>query len=510
MPLTDRALFTHLVAATLVAAALRAFHLGSQSLWIDEVFTWFRADVGRPLTLAAVLEDVHGPLYSVLVHLWGALAGDAEWALRAPSFLCGVAVVPALAWLAVRWLGRETAVPAAWLAACSPFLVWYSQEARNYMLLVLCVCLAGAFLTGPARRAPGYLVAAWAGLLSNFSFALLAPLHLRWWLAGPREGAGSPVPWRRLAGGAALLLALLVLLSPWAPQVLRTWDWSRLQPARAAAPAEEPPLRGATTFHAAAVPFALHAFAVGYTLGPPLRELKAGVATAALAGHRVEVLVVVLVFGALGLAGLRALARRRRLLDTLLWLVLPALIVSFFALRNFKVFHPRYLAVSLPAFLLLLAAGLADLRRPARIAAILAVGLLWAASLANHYFVPAYGKEDYRGALRLVAARSQPDEKMLAAGAQEPIYYYYRGPLPLDRLWLGYAARPGRLAEELDGKLAGVRGTWVVLSRPEDLDPGGVFVRTLESRYPGAEAFRFEGVRVWHVRTRDEATAAPR
>ena len=55
-----------------------------------------------------------------------------------------------------------------------------------------------------------------------------------------------------------------------------------------------------------------------------------------------------IVFGVLGTLGLLAVARRRRLLDTGLWLVAPALVVSYFAAHNFKVFHPRYLAVSMP------------------------------------------------------------------------------------------------------------------------------------------------------------------
>jgi 4-amino-4-deoxy-L-arabinose transferase-like glycosyltransferase len=467
--------------------------------------------VGRPFGLASLLEDVHGPLYSLVLHLWGAVAGDGEWAMRAPSMVCGVAVVPALAWLATRWLGRDTAVPAAWLAAGAPFLVWYSQEARNYMLLILCVCLAGGVLLGSARRAPGYLLAAWAGLLSNFSFALLLPLHLRWWLGGAPQGASRPHALRgRVLTMAALAVTLLALLAPWGPQVMRTWDWSRLQPAHGAAPGAQPPLRGSTTFHVAAVPFALHAFAVGYTLGPSLRELRGGAVSTALARHLPEVAAVTLVFGLLGVAGLVVLARRRRLLDVLLWLAVPALVVSFFALRNFKVFHPRYLAVSVPAFLLVLAAAFAGLRRPWRVAAAFAVGLLWTASLAHHYFDPRYAREDYRGALRLVGERSRSDEKLLAVGAEEPIYYYYRGPLPVDRLWLGFADRPPRLAEELEGRLAGAPGTWVVLSRPEDQDPRDVFARTLEARHPEAEAFRFEGVRVWHVRPRAAAVSAAR
>ncbi|MBI5711334.1 MAG: glycosyltransferase family 39 protein [Candidatus Eisenbacteria bacterium] len=479
-----------------MAAVLRLFHLGHQSLWIDEVLTWFSADIGRRLPLEDVLDNVHGPLHSLVLHGFGAWAGDSEWALRLPSALFGIAMVPALARLAARWLGRETAAPAAWLAAGSPFLVWYSQEARNYTLLMLCVCLSGVVLLGDAsraRRGLGYLAAAWAGLLANLSFALLAPLHLRWWAAGPRAGRT-----RRLAAAGLLAAALLLLLAPWALKALSVWDWQRLHPARTTT-AGETPLRGGTTFHPAALPFAAHAFAVGYTLGPSLRELRAGASAAAVLRHGPELALTALVFGALGVLGLAAVARRRRFADLLLWALVPALVVSFFAARNFKVFHPRYLAVAQPAFLLVLAAGVADLGVRRRVLAAAAVALLWGASLGHHYFDPRYGKEDYRGAARLVAEQGRAGEQVLAVGAEDPVSYYYRGPLRVDRLWLGFASRPDRLAEKLDEKLAGARGTWVVLSRPEDLDPRGVFARMLDGGFPDAARHRLEGVRVWHL-----------
>ena len=47
-----------------------------------------------------------------------------------------------MAWLATRWLGPETAAPAAWLAAGAPFLVWYSQECRNYAFVMLASVVA--------------------------------------------------------------------------------------------------------------------------------------------------------------------------------------------------------------------------------------------------------------------------------------------------------------------------------------------------------------------------------
>jgi len=486
------------VAATLVAAALRLFHLGRQSLWIDEVMTWYNAGIGTPFALGDVLDNVHGPLYGLIVRLWCGVAGDSEWALRLPSVVAGVALVPALAALARAWLGREMQAPAAWLAACSPFLVWYSQEARSYSLMVLFVVLSGTALlslrSAPAARAAlAYGSAAGAGLLSSFAFVMIAPLHLRWWLGG-----GGDLR-RRSRWLGAIAVALLLLALPWVPQVVRIWDWQRLHPAGPAG-VSTPPLRGATTFHPAAIPFALHTFAVGYTLGPSLHELRVEASARTVAFHAREISAVTLVFGALGVLGLAALKRRGRLAEALLWLLAPALAVSYFALQNFKVFHPRYLSVAYPGFLLVLAAGWWSLGRKSRVAAGAALGALWLLSLHHLYFDPRYAKEDYRGAAALVRAHGQAGEKLLAVNSEEPMFYYYRGPLPQDRLWLGFVERPARLEQKLDEALQDVRGAWVVLSRPEDLDPAGVFARTLDRRYPDAERWTLGGVRVWHIR----------
>jgi len=313
------------------------------------------------------------------------------------------------------------------------------------------------------------------------------------WLLGGRVRTGRGAAAVALAAGV-LLLALL----PWLPHIGSTWDWRRLNPGHAAGSAETP-LRGAMTFHAAAVPFALHAFAVGYTLGPSLRELRSPDAARTLARHVPELSIVLVVFGALGAIGLRELARKRRLADAFLWVGLPALAISYFALQNFKVFHPRYLAVGAPAILLALAAALTSLAPRARLLFGVAVGALWAVSLGHHYFVADYAKEDYRSAIALVRAHATAGEQVLAVGADEPVFYYYRGPLPVGRFWLGYAADPARLAVKLDAAVAGATSTWIVSSRPEDLDPAGNFARMLDARTRSAERWQFTGVRVWRV-----------
>jgi len=504
-----------------VALALRLFRLGHQSLWIDEVFTLYTAAVGQDVPLSHWLEVIHGPLFSLVLHAWCGVAGTSEWALRLPSAVFSAAFVPVLGLVAARWLGRDAAVPAAWLAAGSPFLVWYGQEARNYSLMLLATGVAALAALALRERLTAARAAAWlagcaAGVLSNFSFVFLAPLHALWFLGAPGRRA------RRLAllGAAAAAIALTAL--PWAPQAARTWDWSRLVPARAA-PAGEAPLRGATTFHPAAVPFAAHAFLVGYAYGPSLRELRRDASWRTLAPYAPALALEAAVFGALGAAGIAALARRRRLVQAALWIAVPALAVSYLAAQNFKVFHPRYLAVAAPGVLLVLAAGFAALRGPARAALAAGVVVVWAWALAQHYADPRYAKEDYRGVAALLRARGAEGETVVVAGAEDGLIHYYRGPLTVNVVWLGHAADPARMDAELDERVAGSRAAWVVVSRSEDLDPADRFARRLDERWPDAERLRWPGVRVWRLaldgggapgagmappRTTDEASAA--
>ena len=463
---------------------------------MDEIITWYSVQNVAPSLRTLLLENVHGPLYSLLLGAWVRIAGDGEWALRFPSVVFGTLLVPATAWFAGRWLGREARVPAAWLAAGAPFLVWYAQEARNYSLLMLCVAVSGALLLelreriDPARLA-GYAAATLAGLLSNLSFAFLAPLHLVWWIGAPgRRG-------RRLLLTGALAVVFVLALIPWLGSIRGTWDWQRLDPARTPA-AHEGELRPGSTFHAAAIPWAFQTFAAGYTLGPSLRELRADRSWHALAPYGLELGAAAIVFGTLSVAGLAALRRRGRLLQAGLAILVPVAIASYFAIQNFKVFHPRYLAVVMPGLLAIWAAGWADLRGRMRIGLAVAIAALWALALFRMGFDPRYEKDDLRSVARVLHEQGRPGEVVVAASTSEMLFYYYRGPLDVRHYWLGFAADPVRMADRFEA-LKGGSGTWVVSARPEDLDPRGAFARYLDDTYPGATRYAFPGVRLWHL-----------
>jgi uncharacterized membrane protein len=124
----------------ILAGALVRLALINQPGWYDEYFTLLV--VGSPSRLAAVLGDVHPPLYYWLA---GSLQTLGE--LRVFSLLLGVAVLVA-AWdfthaLGLPWPVRITAL--VLLAACPVELI-YSVEGRMYTLLGWLVLLQATAL----------------------------------------------------------------------------------------------------------------------------------------------------------------------------------------------------------------------------------------------------------------------------------------------------------------------------------------------------------------------------
>ena len=153
-----------LAALTLLAAVLRFATIASQSYWADEALTAYEVHLPFGAMMTAVAHnETTPPLYFILAWAWAHIFGTAEAALRSLSALAGVAVVPITYLCARELVSRRAGVIAAAFAAVSPFLIWYSQEARSYMLLI---ALTGASLHSfiRAERDPsGRNVTWWAG-----------------------------------------------------------------------------------------------------------------------------------------------------------------------------------------------------------------------------------------------------------------------------------------------------------------------------------------------------------
>jgi len=134
------------IVAGLVAlgAGLRFATLGMQSYHHDEIVTASRVlRVGFGHAMDAVgFSESAPPLYYALAWIWTQITGTGPWGLRSLSALAGVATIP-VAYLIGRELrGRRTGLLAAALVAVNPMLIWYSQEARAYALLVFFCALS--------------------------------------------------------------------------------------------------------------------------------------------------------------------------------------------------------------------------------------------------------------------------------------------------------------------------------------------------------------------------------
>jgi hypothetical protein len=163
---------------TLLAALLRFYGIGHQGYWFDEGNTvlLIHLSPGKMFGLLPQTESTP-PLYYCVAWVWARIFGFGEAGLRSLSALIGVLVVPVSYLLAAKLISRRAGLIAAALTACNPYLIWYSQEARSYELLVLLsalVLLAFAYVREtPTPR----LVAAWviasALALATHYYALL-------------------------------------------------------------------------------------------------------------------------------------------------------------------------------------------------------------------------------------------------------------------------------------------------------------------------------------------------
>jgi len=208
----------------LVALVPRFLLLGSEGVWPDEAATWLltRSTPGR--LLEYLREDIHPPLFYLLVWCWTGLAGAQEWALRFVSAVAGTLTVPLLFWTAAGLPGRAgrpaTGIWAALFLALSPFHLHYSQEAKAYaLLLMFCVGAAGCLLRA-AGRAGGRVPWGWWALYAMAAVGALYTHPAALFLLPAFSLAAALVPgggvsWRGRAARAAAALLPGPAAAPW-------------------------------------------------------------------------------------------------------------------------------------------------------------------------------------------------------------------------------------------------------------------------------------------------------
>jgi mannosyltransferase len=125
-----------LIGLTALGVVLRLATISKQSFWLDEALAAGDLHLSFGAMVNAVTSKEPNPgLFFLVAWPWTKLFGTSEAGIRSLSALAGSAVIP-IAYLCGRELvSKRAGLLAATFAAISPFMIWYSQEAREYMLL---------------------------------------------------------------------------------------------------------------------------------------------------------------------------------------------------------------------------------------------------------------------------------------------------------------------------------------------------------------------------------------
>ncbi len=372
MNVRQRALI--LGALLFVGLALRAARLDFQPLWWDEGYSVWFATHPTPQLIALTAEDIHPPLYYLLLRAWILLLGPRAETLRLLSVAVGSLAIPAIYAAGRRIFDDRSALLAALLLAINPLHVYYSQEVRMYGLVALlsAATLAAAWPAlqserpGVRRLAP-YVLVVTAALYTQY-YAALLPLGVmiyaavRW-----RRSPQTVVRW--LLAHAAVALAYLPWVIYATPRLVPYISQKVVQDA-------DRPL-DLFTYLARH----LSAFVAGHWAGSSSTLLW-------------PLLLLILPAAYL-------FRRRRSGAGFLLALTGTALLAGFAISLGYPFFPEhgeRLLLLALPPFLLLLAGTIAGPGSGRLPGVVMAIGLLAAgvAGLYPFYTVPRYPGEDYR------------------------------------------------------------------------------------------------------------------
>jgi mannosyltransferase len=450
----DRWIFVELLA---LAVVLRVLALGAESLWFDEIYSV--AFASADLSLLNFLQPggfafTDKNVYHIILHFWLAL-GKTEFMIRLLSVLFGVVTVGVILVLTRKLFGRRTAVWAAVLVAVSPFLIWYSREARMYMLAGLFAWLAvWALVNGLSKNRArwvwaGYALCAALGLYTH-SFSAFVVLAINLWavlsfIMDSRKRRSSLIPW--LAANAAVV----VLAIPWLRGIIEQqsqgwWVWVAQ---KYGTPGLSDLLWLPVDFSLGTIrpawnwlvliPFAAFAAAFVWGLVPPRRETEGNWWRSGGSEWTCMVLLA----------------------------AVPTLIV--FVLAQFKpMFVLRYMVPFAPALAVVAGRGFGRIGRIAPrwgVAALYLVGV--AAALVLVYSAP--HKEDWRGAANYLAERAEPGAIVFVVDEdiKVPLQFYYDQPADFHPIWRGHKSEQ-ELSPQVDAAVANAQEFWLVVSHTDN------------------------------------------
>ncbi|MES2179265.1 MAG: glycosyltransferase family 39 protein [Gemmatimonadota bacterium] len=458
----DARVWTTVIGLTVLALLVR-IPAANGGLWIDEIYSLvssFRPTLVE--TITRFPKDNHHPLYSILAHVSMSAFGEHAWAIRLPSILFGAATVPLLYGFARYLTSTREALLSAALLAVSYHHVWFSTNARGYVMIafftIACTwSLLRLIEGGPASLALWYAACGALGAYTHLTMVFIVVAHALVTVGALLLHGNPRAQWNRWGRPvlAAFALAAVGTLLLYAPVLLQVHTFFADKPSALTASSTK-----------------------GWAFVEGLRVLALGFG----AGTIIVGVIVVAIAGALFMLGLRSFARNDAVALGLF--VAPAFVILAGAQLARGTFYPRFLFALIGPGILIgvrgvmvasdwitqrLSASSALTGERLATAVMLGISVLSLASLAALYRHP---KQDFDGAVRYVDATRTPGEAVITAGAAaDPIQTYFVRDWPR----LSTAAEVDQLRR---------RGpVWLVYTFPRYLSRSAPEIMTLANTY---------------------------
>ncbi|MEM7532610.1 MAG: glycosyltransferase family 39 protein [Chloroflexota bacterium] len=227
----------------LLAAVLRFYAIDASSLWSDEGNTWALLSRSFDQIARNAAADIHPPGYYWLLKIWTSVFGRDVIGMRSFSAIIGTLLVAVVYQIAIAlrkesgpgWTDYRLPLLTAFIAALNPFQIYYSQEARMYILLALETgLLLWAWLvlmqSSPSRRqittsSVGFCLAGIAGLWTHYSFPIvLAATSAAWlWHILINRQTNHSITIRYYI---AINIIIILAFLPWLPTAIeRVLNW---------------------------------------------------------------------------------------------------------------------------------------------------------------------------------------------------------------------------------------------------------------------------------------------
>jgi len=398
-----------------VGCFLRLYQLGKNSLWLDELMQVQRASLPINECVRAVLNDADQMPLSYLTLHFTLQFGKSDFLVRLPEAIFGSLSILLIFQLGRMLFGTRAGLMAAFLLACSPFHINYSQESRFYASMIFFILLFNIAFFHAMRKeklkAVSFLFLVVAGILSLYThiFTLLnIALMLGVVLIGiiikkSRTDGNNLSSW-------LIILALLSVCATYIPYYLFTG--SLVEPMESSETI-------ASGWREAWISWVM------FTNGYPGKAI----------GEKAFYIVMLGSF----LFGLWKTQIRSRWLGFYLLLItilIPVIIVTG-EMKFGKFFAPRHISIAFPFVIILIARGVCGLSRwLQRSYRPTAATLFWILFLGYSTFTYARSywgyerfrwKDDYRSAGLFIARNIGSDDYVIAPGFFPYIKHYLRG-----------------------------------------------------------------------------------